>query len=289
MPARRRSGRIAGHRAPAGERRRPRLPGVRRRAAAARRRGPEQPGVRDRRPAAREPEPYPDARFWVAFDAGEPVDRRRWDAAVQPCARQAARHDALAALADIVDDELGDRRRAAGGGRVHAAVGRAARDHIAAASGAGRFCARAGRAGAGRVTAPPRRNAGRPSRCCSSGWSPSGTRRSRRRTRGEPRRSAWSTTGSTRRTAASDLGGRRPAVVSIAGYGGPTPNGIRIGPVYTPPELRGRGYATALWPTSRSAYSTAAGAFASSSPTSRTRPRTRSTSGSATSGSGSRR
>jgi len=35
-------------------------------------------------------------------------------------------------------------------------------------------------------------------------------------------------------------------VVSLAGYGSPTPNGIRIGPVYTPPELRGRGYATAL-------------------------------------------
>ena len=34
--------------------------------------------------------------------------------------------------------------------------------------------------------------------------------------------------------------------VSLAGYGGPTPNGIRIGPVYTPPELRGRGYASAL-------------------------------------------
>ena len=34
--------------------------------------------------------------------------------------------------------------------------------------------------------------------------------------------------------------------VSIAGWGGPTPNGIRIGPVYTPPDLRGRGYATAL-------------------------------------------
>jgi predicted GNAT family acetyltransferase len=34
--------------------------------------------------------------------------------------------------------------------------------------------------------------------------------------------------------------------VSIAGWGGPTPNGIRIGPVYTPPELRGYGYATAL-------------------------------------------
>ena len=34
--------------------------------------------------------------------------------------------------------------------------------------------------------------------------------------------------------------------VSLAGFGGPTPNGIRIGPVYTPPELRRRGYATAL-------------------------------------------
>ena len=35
-------------------------------------------------------------------------------------------------------------------------------------------------------------------------------------------------------------------VVSAAGWGGPTPNGIRVGPVYTPPERRGRGYATAL-------------------------------------------
>jgi len=33
--------------------------------------------------------------------------------------------------------------------------------------------------------------------------------------------------------------------VSLAGWGGRTPNGIRVGPVYTPPELRGRGYATA--------------------------------------------
>ncbi len=36
------------------------------------------------------------------------------------------------------------------------------------------------------------------------------------------------------------------APVSFAAYGGRTPNGIRIGPVYTPPALRGRGYATAL-------------------------------------------
>lgn len=33
--------------------------------------------------------------------------------------------------------------------------------------------------------------------------------------------------------------------VSYAGYGGPTPHGIRVGPVYTPPEHRQRGYASA--------------------------------------------
>jgi uncharacterized protein len=33
---------------------------------------------------------------------------------------------------------------------------------------------------------------------------------------------------------------------SMAGAGAPTPNGIRIGPVYTPPEHRRRGYASAL-------------------------------------------
>jgi RimJ/RimL family protein N-acetyltransferase len=34
--------------------------------------------------------------------------------------------------------------------------------------------------------------------------------------------------------------------VSMCGYGSPTPNGIRIGAVYTPQEQRGRGYATAV-------------------------------------------
>jgi uncharacterized protein len=34
--------------------------------------------------------------------------------------------------------------------------------------------------------------------------------------------------------------------VSCAGYGSSTPNGSRIGPVYTPPEHRGRGYASAV-------------------------------------------
>ena len=34
--------------------------------------------------------------------------------------------------------------------------------------------------------------------------------------------------------------------VSMAGASGPTPNGIRVGAVYTPPERRRRGYASAL-------------------------------------------
>ncbi|MBI5931979.1 MAG: GNAT family N-acetyltransferase [Chloroflexi bacterium] len=34
-------------------------------------------------------------------------------------------------------------------------------------------------------------------------------------------------------------------IVSMAGRGGLTPNGIRIGPVYTPPEFRKKGYASA--------------------------------------------
>jgi uncharacterized protein len=38
--------------------------------------------------------------------------------------------------------------------------------------------------------------------------------------------------------------GGRP--VSVAASAGPTPNGIRIGPVYTPPDLRRHGYASAV-------------------------------------------
>ena len=34
--------------------------------------------------------------------------------------------------------------------------------------------------------------------------------------------------------------------VSCAGYGSSTPSGTRVGPVYTPPEHRGRGYASAV-------------------------------------------
>ena len=35
-------------------------------------------------------------------------------------------------------------------------------------------------------------------------------------------------------------------VVSLTGVGGVTPHGIRVGPVYTPPQDRGRGYASSL-------------------------------------------
>jgi predicted GNAT family acetyltransferase len=35
-------------------------------------------------------------------------------------------------------------------------------------------------------------------------------------------------------------------IVSLAGYGNPTPNGIRIGPVYTPENQRNRGYGAAV-------------------------------------------
>ena len=36
-----------------------------------------------------------------------------------------------------------------------------------------------------------------------------------------------------------------PEPVCLVGFGGPTPNGARVGPVYTPPEHRRRGYASA--------------------------------------------
>lgn len=34
-------------------------------------------------------------------------------------------------------------------------------------------------------------------------------------------------------------------LVSLAGYGSPTPHGVRVGPVYTPPRFRTQGYASA--------------------------------------------
>jgi uncharacterized protein len=39
---------------------------------------------------------------------------------------------------------------------------------------------------------------------------------------------------------------RRGEAVSLCAYSGRTPHGIRIGPVYTPPEHRGHGYGTSL-------------------------------------------
>ena len=61
-------------------------------------------------------------------------------------------------------------------------------------------------------------------------------------------------------------------VVSLAGTGGRTPNGIRIGPVYTPPDARRRGYASALVAAISQAALDAGRRSASCSPTRPTRP-----------------
>jgi hypothetical protein len=71
--------------------------------------------------------------------------------------------------------------------------------------------------------------------------------------------------------------------VSISGFGGETPTGVRIGPVYTPPALRRRGYASALVAELSARLLDGAATTASSTPISRTRPRTASTRTSATS------
>ena len=65
--------------------------------------------------------------------------------------------------------------------------------------------------------------------------------------------------------------------VSLVGAGGETPNGIRIGPVYTPPDRRGRGYASSLTAAASADQLTGGRVRASCSPTSPIRPRTRST------------
>jgi hypothetical protein len=69
-------------------------------------------------------------------------------------------------------------------------------------------------------------------------------------TLGEPREHAWNERFATRWI---ERDGRtmflwvaRGEPVSMVGASGETPNGIRVAPVYTPPELRARGYASAL-------------------------------------------
>ncbi len=66
----------------------------------------------------------------------------------------------------------------------------------------------------------------------------------RSRPHGGPSRS--SSTASAPKMGASCSGRTTARSSRVSGWGGPTPNGIRIGPVYTPPRLRGRGYASAV-------------------------------------------
>ncbi len=89
----------------------------------------------------------------------------------------------------------------------------------------------------------PRR--ARTGRSCSSGGERSRSRRSTGHPTEDPDRAERRPQArrGRRRIALWEDGGRP---VSAVGFGSPTPTGIRIGPVYTPPELRGRGYASAL-------------------------------------------
>ena len=112
---------------------------------------------------------------------------------------------------------------------------------------AGRLRARSRRTR--RARCPGRRASRRPTTASSpfAGGSTSPRRRCTREGRATSRAEAEDRlTGSRRPTAGILLWEDGGEPVSLAGWGGRTPNGIRIGPVYTPPTLRGRGYATAL-------------------------------------------
>ena len=176
---------------------------------------------------------------------------RAADAAVQPHPRRAAlASEALAALAEAHRRRGAARRRRRGtGGRRSFAelwarhTGAPGADEHAP----GRLRARArfeppsGVPGVG-----ARRDGGRPRARAAlvDRLRRGGAARGRPGPRAAPRRS--STTGSPPRRRGILLWEDGGEPVSLAGWGGPTPNGIRVGPVYTPPELRGRGYATAL-------------------------------------------
>lgn len=62
--------------------------------------------------------------------------------------------------------------------------------------------------------------------------------------------------------------------VCMVGYGSPTPNSLRIAPVYTPPQHRRHGYASACTAAACPTSSIAASRSLPCSPTWRTRPRT---------------
>ena len=137
-------------------------------------------------------------------------------------------------------------RRRAGGGRLRRGLAQATRRSAptsCSTSGSMRS-ARSFRAPPGAGRAPPR-GPGRPRARHRVGRERSPTRRSVAATTTHEWSEA-STRASTRATPASGSGRSTAARCLLAGFGGPTPNGIRIGPVYTPPELRGHGYGTAV-------------------------------------------
>jgi predicted GNAT family acetyltransferase len=192
------------------------------------------------------PSRYPGARFWVAFDAGEPVAAALRTPPFNLVLAKPRDNDALAVLADIIDD------------KPPGIVG--ARPEVDAFTRL--WAERHG------ITPRPLRAQGVFALECvepvpdAAGAPRDATQADR------PLLLEWMVAFGDEALAEEDPGRTEAAgmvddrldsphggfliweddgaVVSIAGYGGPTPNGIRIGPVYTPPELRGRGYATAL-------------------------------------------
>ena len=215
--------------------------------AAARRRGPAQPDPRHRAArSAESPDRYAEKRFWVAVEDGEPVA-----AAIQTppynLILATPRDDAaLAALAAAIEDELpgvtGTRPEVDAFARLwtdaHGLETRTLR-------GMGVYALE-------RVQpVPPAPGSSRPAtrddEALLLDWMIAFGEEVLEET--DPGRTE-ARAAVEHRLAGHDGGfllweDERRAV-SVSGWGGPTPNGIRVGPVYTPPELRGRGYATAL-------------------------------------------
>ena len=156
--------------------------------------------------------------------------------------RGRARRRSSAAIEDelpgVVGARPGGRRRSSGSGRGRTRSSRASSASRASTRSSG--CSPSVRARTSAAGDPGRRGAparldGRVRRGGARGERPGPDRG----------RGTWSSQrlgGDGRRLRA--LGGRRRGRSPLSGWGGPTPNGIRIGPVYTPPDLRGRGYAT---------------------------------------------
>lgn len=192
------------------------------------------------------PDYYPEARFWVVEERGQPLGAALRTPPHNLLVAQQARADAVPALVSAIEDDppgvtgglpeaedVASAWVAAHGGRW--APRMAMRIHAL------RAVRTRGNASGGM------RTAGTADRELAIAWWHAFADEALEGHRAERGREAVSVD---HRLSDPDCGIRLwvdgGEVVSLAAYGGPTPNGIRIGPVYTPPGLRGRGYATSL-------------------------------------------